>query len=246
MAGKLPIIGLTTSYTDSRDRYSLPMLYADSIKRAGGLPLMFCYGSDPLSLELIEPALDQMDGLLLIGGDDADPAAWGEARHPQAVGMDPRRETFERALFAAAEKRKLPMLGICFGMQLINISRGGSLHQFLPDLPRENPIEHRVLELGWGPRHDVSFEIECNYTRRLGTRTVKVNSAHKQAIHRMGDGLRVLARSPDGIIEAVDDPSYPTLLLGVQWHPERLPDMPEHRALFEMLIEQSRRVVDPK
>lgn len=234
---QLPIIGLTTSHTDARDRYSLPLQYADSIKRAGGLPLMLCYGDDPTSLSLIEPALDQLDGLLLIGGDDADPAAWGEARHPQAVAIDPRREHFERALFAAAEKRKMPILGICFGMQLMNISRGGSLHQFLPDVPREGAIEHRMLDCGWGARQEVTLDLASAYGQRLGRDQIMVNSAHKQAINRLGAGLRIISRAADGIIEAVDDPGYPTQMLGVQWHPERLPDMAEHQALFEMLIE---------
>jgi putative glutamine amidotransferase len=142
------------------------------------------------------------------------------------------------ALVAEVEQRRLPALGICLGSQVMNVHRGGSLIQFLPDEKRENPLEHRRLG-DVAPRHPVTLEPDSILARALGKTEVLANSSHKQAVNRVGRGLRVVARAPDGVIEATEDSSMP-LFLAVQWHPERLIDEPEHLALFRLLVERSR------
>lgn len=232
-----PRIGITCDSNDARTVYTLPYAYADSVERAGGLPFVLPYRSDPARAAAY---MDQLDGMLFSGGDDMDPSAYGEEWHPQTQRIDPLRERFERALIAEVERRRIPVLGICLGSQLINIHRGGNMHQFLPDLPRDNPLEHRNLKRDWVGRHTVCVNPETAYGQAIGRAEITVNTSHKQAIRTPGRGLRVLATAPDGVIEGVEDPSFP-MFMGVQWHAERMSDQPEHLKLFEMLIDHARR-----
>jgi putative glutamine amidotransferase len=114
------------------------------------------------------------------------------------------------------------------------------MHQFLPDLARDNPLEHRNLKRDWIGRHTVKLHPESAYAAAIGKSEITVNTSHKQAIRDPGRGLRVLAIAPDGVIEGVEDVSLP-LFLGVQWHAERLSEQPEHLKLFEMLVAQAGR-----
>lgn len=234
---KRPVIGITCDYNDARTKYVVPCGYAQSVERAGGLPLLIPYRLD---LAVVPQIVDMLDGILFSGGEDIDPAAFGEQRHPMAEAVDPAREVFERALLAEVERRRLPTLGICMGTQLMNVHRGGSLVQFIPDLPDKagsDPLEHRKLQ-NVTPRHDVTVDPKSGLGQYLGRPNVGVNSSHKQSVSRVGRGLRVIATSPDGIIEGIEDPSMP-LFLGVQWHPERLSDEPDHLALFKLLVERA-------
>jgi putative glutamine amidotransferase len=227
-----PLIGVTCDANDARTSYTSPCGYTESILRAGGLPVILPYRADPA---LVGVYLNRLDGMLFTGGDDLDPAAYGEAWHPQAVKIDPLRERFERALIAEAERRGMPILGICLGSQLMNLHRGGSMHQFLPDLARDNPLEHRNLKRDWIGRHAVRLNPESTYARAIGQTEIVVNTSHKQAINRVGRGLRVLGTATDGVIEGVEDPSLP-MFIGVQWHAERIIDQPEQLWLFERLV----------
>ncbi len=232
-----PIIGLTRdsdgSPKSTDDRF---VFYSQSVERAGGTPRSIFFRD---CLEDVEKELDQVDGILLIGGDDLDPALYGQTWHPKAQPLDPRRQRWELALIAAADRRRMPTLGICLGCQVMNVHRGGSLHQFLPDLPRENPLEHRKVD-GVLRRHDVTIDANSRLAREIGKTQVNVNTYHKQAIDRVGRGLVVTARATDGVVEAIEDPSMP-LFVGVQWHPERISDEPEHLAIFRMLVEATAR-----
>jgi putative glutamine amidotransferase len=230
-----PRIGITTDHNDRLTQYALPYGYAASIEKAGGLPFMLPYRCD---VGLIPEFLDQLDGVLFAGGSDLDPAGYGQTPVPQVEAIDPFREKFERALLAEIERRRLPTLGICLGSQLMNVHRGGSLVQFIPALPGEHPIEHRSLG-DWSRRHTVTLEADNQVLQRIGHREVEVNTSHKQAIDRVGQGLRIIARAPDGIIEGIEDPSFP-LFVGVQWHPERMSMHPDHLALFQMLVDHAR------
>ncbi len=138
---------------------------------------------------------------------------------------------------AEVEKRRMPALAICLGCQLLNVYRGGSLDQFLPDVARDEPIEHRKLG-DEPPRHVVSVEANSVLGQTVGKQEVLANTYHKQAIARLGRGLRIVAKAPDGVIEAVEDASMP-LMLGVQWHPERLYDEQDHLKLFRLLVEKA-------
>lgn len=232
---KLPVIGITvdTSHQHPR-RYECTNDYAISVERAGGLPVMLPYR---VPLSLVPRYVDLLDGLLFSGGDDLDPVLYGESYHPKAHPVDPDRQRFELALLAEAERRRLPVLGVCLGSQLINVHRGGSLIQFLPEHGRDNALEHRSLG---DPtrRHPVSVQPGTMLAEAVGRHQVHVNTRHKQAVGRPGRGLRVNAVAPDGVIEGTEDPTLP-LFLAVQWHPENLHAEPEHLALFELLVRKA-------
>jgi gamma-glutamyl-gamma-aminobutyrate hydrolase PuuD len=211
------------------------MAYAKAVEKAGGLPLLFPYKAD---LSLIPQYVDLIDGMCFTGGHDLDARGWGEENHPKITPVDPAREKFERALMSEVEKRRTPTLGICFGSQLMNVTRGGSMIQFLPELERENALEHRRVQKGVETRHPVLLEQGASVAKLLGKSEIVANSSHKQSVGKLGRGLRIIAKSPDGIIEGVEDPTLP-LWLGVQWHPERLVGEPDHERFFSLLVERA-------
>jgi putative glutamine amidotransferase len=238
-----PVIGITTDYNNNFTCYESPYDYATAVEKAGGLPILLPYRSD---LSLVSQYADAIDGMLFSGGNDLDPKAWGESYHPKAEPIDPLRERFERALMAEVEKRRTPTLGICLGSQLMNVHRGGTMYQFLPELDRPDAIEHRkiggdVNRDGGGEkpnRHPVLLEKDTLASQAIGKGEVDANTSHKQAVKTLGRGLRIIAKSPDGIVEGVEDPTMP-LWLGVQWHPERLHNEADHLALFKLLVEKA-------
>src|SRR5436190_11742456 len=172
-----PLIGITTDYNDRQTQYALPFGYATSIEKAGGLPFLIPYRTD---VALIPEIVDRLDGVLFTGGEDLDPAAYGEDWHPMAQHIDPLREKFERALLAEVDRRRLPLLGVCLGCQLLNVHRGGKLIQFLPDADRAEPIEHRRFGADWSKRHPIQLESDSAIAKALGKGEVIANSSHKQ------------------------------------------------------------------
>lgn len=230
---RTPLIGITVDHNDEQSRFELPYSYAAAVVAAGGAPVLLAFAPG-LNASAQVAALD---GLLFTGGNDIDPAAWGEARHEKAKAVDPRREAHERALLEAAEKRGLPVLAVCMGMQLMNAMRGGSLVQHLPDVNGRE--EHRRAGMGWDRRHEVRVESGSVLAEVCGEGALEVNTSHHQGVARVGEGLRVTAVAPDGTIEAVEDPSK-RLFVGVQWHPERMIEQKEHAALFRRLVEEAR------
>jgi len=231
---KRPVIGVTVDSMDDAPRYMSTYTYAEAVERAGGLPILLPFRVD---VSLVPRYVDLCDGLLFTGGNDLDPALYcKEGWHPKAVKVEPARQSFEMALITEVERRRMPTLGVCFGSQLINVYRGGSLIQFLPDEKKD--IEHRCLDRNAPPRHPVSVDTESQLGRAIGKREVSVNTYHKQAIRQIGRGLRVVATAPDGVVEGYEDPTFP-LLAAVQWHPERLLGEPEHLAPFKLLVEKA-------
>jgi putative glutamine amidotransferase len=235
---KRPIIGITVDYNERQTCYESPYSYAAAVEKAGGLPLLLPYRTD---ISLVPQYVDLIEGMLFSGGNDLNPHAWGEAYHARVTPIDPNREQFERALMAEVERRRTPTLGVCLGSQLMNVSRGGSMIQFLPEYDRSNAIEHRKGEGESWNLHPVEVDPESIAGRVIGKRQIIVNTSHKQAMKNIGRGLRVIARAPDGIVEGVEDPAMP-LWIGVQWHPERLHHEPEHLALFKLLVEKAAEV----
>jgi putative glutamine amidotransferase len=229
-----PRIGITLDTHDRPEHYESPTAYSTAVEKAGGLPLLLPYKSD---LSLIPRYLDTLDGILFSGGNDLDPGAWGETYHAKAEPIDPLRQRFEMALLEEVERRKLPALGICLGSQLMNVYRGGTLTQFIPDRKLDPTIEHRKIENVWA-RHAVKVKPESIVARALGKTDIDANSSHKQAVNKVGNGLRIIGTAPDGVIEGVEDPSLP-LFLGVQWHPERLHNEADHLALFKLLVDKA-------
>ncbi len=230
-----PLIGITVDQHDDSDKYESPMAYAKAVEKAGGLPVLFAYRTE---LELIPQLLDHVDGVLLTGGNDLDPSLYGEKWHPQAQHIDPQRQIFELALLAEVEKRAMPVLGICLGCQLMNVYRGGRLHQFLPDVSRPDALEHRKLD-GKSLRHSVQIDGQSKLGSAIGATELSVNTHHKQAVQILGRGLKLVAWAPDGVVEAVEDPSA-ELFAAVQWHPERLHDEESQLAIFRILVDKSR------
>jgi putative glutamine amidotransferase len=233
-----PVIGITTDNHDTEERYLSTMTYSAAVERAGGLPLLLPFGVDHA---LVPQYVDLLDGVCFSGGNDMDPALYcDEPWHPKCHKMDPRRQAFEFALIAEVERRRMPALGVCFGSQLMNVYRGGSLIQFLPDHPCEETcrLEHRRLPEIDPARHPIKLDLDSQLGRAIGTAEVSVNTYHKQAVRKIGRGLRIIATAPDGVIEAFEDPTMP-LFAAVQWHPERLIDEPEHLAPFKLLVAKS-------
>ena len=225
-----PVIGITCDHDRNRDRYELGYGCVDAVARAGGAAVLLPFHEGQ---EL--PAF--VDGLIFSGGNDPDPAAWGEAWHPACNPVDPRREEHERRLVREAERRVLPALGICFGMQVMNLLRGGSLIQHLPDAGRYG--DH-ACGGDWGRRHPIQILGGSAFARVVGDGPLAVNTSHHQAVGKIGDGLQAVGRAPDGVVEAIEDPSRP-FWIGVQWHPERLTtEDPRQLRLFERLVEAAR------
>jgi putative glutamine amidotransferase len=193
-------------------------------------------------------ALAEIDGLLLTGGEDVDPALFGEAPHPTVVEVDPQRDAFELALTRTARARGLPILAICRGIQVLNVAAGGTLVQ---DIPTQitGAVEHRLAvppHQSYDLAHEVWMDKDSLLARLMSDRlgsvdTVEVNSRHHQAVKQVAPGFDISATAPDGVIEAIEDPKA-TFCLGVQWHPENFWRTGEFRALFEGFVEASEKV----
>ena len=238
-----PLIGVTTSEVrlaeqveqtpegdPPRREMALGLTYMKAVEAAGGLPVVI----PPLELEAVEPLLDRLSGICLSGGPDLDPEAYQERRHPRLGPVEPELDRFELALARAADVRGLPILAVCRGAQALNVARGGSLHQHLPDRPGTT-IAHRQTQSGERTTHSVEIAPGSLLARVMRRTRARVNSFHHQGVRRLGAGLRATAWAPDGVIEGIEAPARP-FVLGVQWHAETLTARREHAALFEALV----------
>jgi len=195
----------------------------------------------------IDAALSGVDGLMLTGGDDVAPARYGDAAHPTVVEAEPGRDDFEIAIFNAARERRLPVFGICRGIQVMNVACGGSLVQDIPSHVN-GALSHSLTVPPNQPfslAHEVWLEKDSLLSRlmreRLGdTDSCEVNSRHHQAVKAVAPGFIVTATAPDGVVEAIEDPALP-FCLGVQWHPENFFRTGEFRPLFEGFVDAANR-----
>jgi putative glutamine amidotransferase len=213
--------------------------YEESVRRAGGDVRVLDRGSDHAS-----DVIASVDGLLLIGGGDVQPSLYGAAPHPTFAPAEPGRDEYEMELVRRAIDAYLPLLAICRGIQVLNVARGGTLIQDIPD-EVGTTIEHRVKEPRFAIAHDVWLTSNSLLERTLRERledadSCAVNSRHHQAPKDVGEGLTVSATAPDGVIEALEDPSS-RFCLGVQWHPENFWRTGEFRALFEAFVQACHR-----
>jgi putative glutamine amidotransferase len=183
----------------------------------------------------IPALLDRVDGIVLSGGPDIHPDAYGAAPHPELGPTEPPLDAFELALARAADERDVPILAICRGAQLFNVARGGSLHQHLPDVVGDG-VTHRQPGAPGEPVHDVTVAAGSRLAAILGRRHAHVNSFHHQAVDVLGERLAVTARADDGTVEAFEavDRSF---VVGVQWHAECLVDREEQAALFGAFVD---------
>ncbi len=236
-----PVIGIGSDVAHKegqRDRAFAYTTYVDSLRRAGAVPVLI-----PPQPENASELVEDLDGLLLAGGDDCDPALYGEARHPSVEPMDPRRQSNDLTLARAARERGIPTLGICLGVQVMNVAAGGTLIQDIASAV-ETDIDH-ASEPADRHRHEVLIESGTRLGAILGARELNVNSSHHQAIGRVADGLRVTAHAPDGIVEGLEDPAHP-FYVGVQWHPEDMPREESASALFGAFVDAARKYAEHK
>jgi putative glutamine amidotransferase len=211
-------------------RLSLRLSYTQALQEAGAIAVVLpAHGY----VDDVGALLDRLDGLLFSGGPDLDPTTYGAAPHPRlGPDVDGVADEYELALSAAATARDLPVLAICRGMQALNVARGGTLHQHLPD---HTQLEHRQVHERFEPAHAVTVTANSPLHRLTGHRWLAVNSFHHQAVDRLGSSLQVCAHAPDGTVEALFDPAA-RFCVGVQWHAELLTHRPEHAPLFRALV----------
>jgi len=228
-----PVIGITAYEEEAAfcgwvERAAIvPIDYVRSVEKAGGLPLVIPVQS--LSTDDIDSLFERIDGLVLCGGPDVDPARYGALPHHTTSEPRTSRDETELQLVKAACDRELPTLAICRGVQLLNVARGGTLHQHLPDVVSND--SHSPTPGVFG-RHRLHIDAKSQLAKVLDCEFVEVPTHHHQAIAEIGEGLVPTAWTDDGTIEGVEDPALPHLL-GVQWHPEAGNDL----SLFQWLEE---------
>jgi putative glutamine amidotransferase len=220
---RLVAVTATTRETDGVERLRLNQSYVHALESAGLIPLVI----PPLAdLRMADHVLDTVHGLVLTGGEDVDPARYGVSRHAETYPSHGRRDDFELALCTAAQRARVPTLAICRGIQIANVALGGTLVQHIPsDVP--NALSHDGHKARDERVHQVRVTPDAKLAIALRATTLQVNSSHHQSIDRIGNGLRVTATAPDGIIEGIEWPEYDWWMLGVQWHPEELVDTAE-------------------
>jgi putative glutamine amidotransferase len=222
-----PVIGVSAYAEQARwaawdlSASVVPQRYLDKVLASGGVPVILP------AVEGISSALPRLDGLLLVGGGDLDPRRYGAVPHPRTDRVFAARDDAELTLTHEALRLGLPILGICRGLQLLNVALGGTLHQHVPDV-----IGHEGHAVGEGEfaRHDVRLRPDAKLARVTGHETLNIASLHHQAIDRLGTGLTATAWSDDGLIEAAELDTHP-FVVGVQWHPEADEDLTLFTAL---------------
>jgi|SRR5579859_4952755 len=230
-----PIIGIGSDVLQQkgeRDRAFAFITYTEALRRAGAIPVVI-----PPQPENAAEIVEGLDGILLAGGDDCDPTAYGEERHPSVEPMDARRQNNDITLARVARERGIPTLAICLGVQVMNVAAGGTLIQDI-DSELRTDIEH-ASEPSDRRRHPVLVEKNTKLAEIVGDQELGVNSSHHQAIRHVGRGLRVTALAPDGIVEGLEDPSLP-FYIGVQWHPEDMVEEKSAERLFGAFVEAAR------
>ena len=225
-----PLIGLTCRWDESNDYYYLTGDYSRAVVAAGGIPVQI-----PLIPDIVEEIAARLDGFVLCGSpSDVDPARYGQPRHPEVKMVHPERDETDYRVLEQVFQGKKPVLGICFGMQSLNVYLQGTLLQHIPDsIPKA--LEHKNRQI----RHPVVLEPGCRLSEWAGgTKELLVNSTHHQAVGETGKGLRVVARAPDGVVEGVEGNFPGHFVVGVQWHPERIwKEEPLSARLFAELVQ---------
>ena len=231
-----PRIGVTMGHKHNAPAptYELGEAYLQAVIKAGGVPLVLPCG---LPEETLSALLSQCSGLILTGGHDIDPQRYQDAPDDRSKGIDPRRDASEQFLIEQAMQQQIPILGICRGIQMLNTALGGTLytdliedypgsskHDFYPDLPRD------------AYRHSITIETGNLFHEIIGKETIRVNSLHHQGIKDPAESLQVVGHPEDGSIEAVVATNHPWCI-GVQWHPECLPEDQDAQHLFNAFIQ---------
>ena len=232
-----PLIGITSGVTHNEYRApfcQIGQAYVNAVHQAGGLPVMIPIGVDPSTSEEL---LSRLDGLLVSGGGDIDPGRFNGVPHPRVDNISPERDALEITLVKTALEIDKPLLAICRGIQVLNVTLGGTLYTHIQDQV-ENTLKH-----DWYPKfprdkiaHIVSLKCESKLDQIYGTNEIRVNSLHHQGIAQLGKGLTATAFAPDCLVEGLEVAGA-AFAIGVQWHPECLPDDPGTQSLFRAFIE---------
>jgi len=217
-----PLIGVASLTSEA---------YLSAIRNSGGIPVVL--PNTDFDQRVIDDYMERLDALLMPGGADIPPSEYGEETHETVEILDDQRYHFEKAIGRAwIEKTTKPLLGICLGSQWINVLHGGSLIQ---DIPSALGANHRAVT------HPVQIEPDSQLASIFGELEFEVNSFHHQAVKEVGKGLRVVARSPDGVVEATEGTDPNRFLIGVQWHPERMmPDDTRQAKLLRAFVEAAK------
>ncbi len=235
---KRPLIGIISRLDLEENTHYLRRYYSEAVAAAGGLPVLIPLLPDR---EYLTALISRLDGLVLSGSNsDVDPWRYGEEPLPCQGTVVPERDETDLLLLSLAEERRMPLLGICFGMQSLNVSRGGTLIQDI-ESQVTGALKHEQGRPADRASHSLRIEADSLLAQLAGSETARVNSSHHQALKGVGQHLRVIARAPDGVIEAVIDPRADRFVLGVQWHPEVGWQKDQlSQAIFKRLIEATR------
>lgn len=229
----VPVIGVTTYGQDEKLHFTLPREYIDSIRRAGAIPFMIPPGESQ-----IDHVLSMIDGIILAGGGDIDPKTYNGSMHESIYMLDEERDSSEARITKAVLGTDIPTLGICRGIQMLNTVMGGTLHEHVPDVYGET-VAHRLP-----PREPVNHDIHAESSGRLydiiQCEQFSAASWHHQSLKEVAPEFKVVARAPDGVIEAVEHTEH-DWLLAVQWHPELTAANDERQQrLFDALVQVAR------
>lgn len=233
-----PLIGINMDARARTDRgvnYSLSGGYVDAVRAAGGIPIAIP------ALETLEDVAyyaELVDGFVLVGGSDINPARFGQEKHESVQFVHTRREEFDFALLEAALETRKPVLAICLGMQELNVIHGGDLIQDIPSMVQTDVAHRASTEAPYG-EHTITITPGTLLHRLIGEESITVNSIHHQAVGNLGKGLVASAAAPDGIVEAIELKDHP-FALGLQWHPEIMYPDPVQFRLFQGFVKAAK------
>jgi putative glutamine amidotransferase len=227
---KPPIIGITTYHRGPAGEFCLFGTYTDAVQKAGGVPVL-------LPPNQVNPGriFDVIDGLILAGGGDINPELYGDLSHPMVYSVNEERDQFELSLAKLAFTGNIPILGICRGMQMLNIASGGDLIIHVPDAYGTDTM-HRLDEPTRPIEHDIKVEANSRLAKITQTTTISVISWHHQAVGKVTSDWEIAAFAPDGLVEAIEYKSHPWIF-GVQWHPEMSPQDAVNARIFQAFVE---------
>ena len=237
-----PVIGINADFRRAQGKQPaftyIASGYYDCIAQAGGIPVILPPLDDEESLYAI---IENLDGLVMIGGADLDPRRDGFMLHPSVRPLEPRRESFDRNLMRIAAEKRLPVFGIGAGMQLLNITQGGNLFLHIPE-DQPEAIPHRDAQDA-GHRHSLNVKADSIMSRVYGEGEIRVVSRHHMAIDEVAPGFDVTARCPDGIIEAIESNQHDWFAIGTQFHPESDLASALDMRIFEEFVEGIQRTM---
>lgn len=224
-----PIIGIPNHSRNEASELCLPGTYVDAVQAAGGTPILL-----PPNQPELRQIFGILDGLILPGGGDISPTLYGGMPHPTIYSVDPDRDEFEFALAKLALTTSIPVLGICRGMQMLNVASGGDLVAHVPEI-YGTAIAHRLDHPRRPTQHEVDILPESRLADILGTTHMTIVTWHHQSVRNLPIEWKVVAKASDGLIEAIEHQHHPWMF-ALQWHPEMSAEDPAHQRLFQAFI----------